>query len=180
MLPKRQIKSSMKVARYLRDYILTHNVCALITSRELLYAKWLKKQTAVKLVFHLHSSPFYEFLDVEEKKSQNRWTKIVYDCGLQWLLIQFYQQKYLRVYKWADAYGVLCKAYSQVLIDRLKLSSENKLWILPNSIGTTGPIVHTKQKVIVYVGRLSHRDKRVDRLLRIWKLAQPRTVLHGR
>ncbi len=173
LLPQHSVKSSRTVARYVRDFIIAHRVSVLVTSRELLYAKWLKKQTGVKLVFQLHSSPFYEFLDTEQKKSDNRWIRIVYNLGIEWLLTQFYQSKYQRIYSWADAYGVLCDAYRQVIINKLQLSPHNKLWVLPNSIEPASPIEWNKQKSIIYVGRLSHRDKRVDRLLRIWHQAQP-------
>lgn len=174
MLPQKNIKSSMKVARQVRDFIITNDVHVLVTSRELLYAKWLKVKTGIKIVFQLHSSPFYEFLDIEEKKSHSRWTKIVYSSGLQWLMTQFYLSKYRRVYGWADAYGVLCDAYCNVLIKKLHISSDNKMWVLPNSIEQPFSVELNKQKVIIFVGRLSHRDKRVDRLLHIWHLAQPK------
>lgn len=174
LLPQKNIKSSKEVARHVRDFIITNNVLVLVTSRELLYARWLKAKTDIKMVFQLHSSPFYEFLDIEDKKSHNRWTKMVYSCGLQWLMTQFYLSKYRRIYGWADAYGVLCDAYCQLLINKLHLSADNKLWVLPNSIVPPSSVEHDKQKVVVFVGRLSRRDKRVDRLLRIWHLAQPK------
>lgn len=174
LLPQKNIKFSKKVACHVRDFIITNDVLVLVTSRELLYAKWLKAKTGIKIVFQLHSSPFYEFLDIEDKKSHNRWTKMVYGCGLQWLMTQFYLSKYRRVYDWADAYGVLCCAYCQLLINKLHLSADNKLWVLPNSIVPPSSVEHDKQKVIIYIGRLSHRDKRVDRLLHIWHLAHPR------
>lgn len=173
LLPPHNIKSSKAVANFVRDFINNHKVSVLVTSRELLYAKWLKSQTKVKLVFELHSSPYYEFLDIEEKKANSLLTKIIYNCGIQWITTQFYRSKYKRVYGWADAYGVLCEAYKQTVANELKLSSGNKLWVLPNSVEPATPIAWNKQKVIVFIGRLSYRDKRVDRLLRIWQKAQP-------
>lgn len=173
LLPNDRVKTSKAVARYVRDFIIGNGVRILVTYRELLYAKWIKAKTNVKVVFHLHNSPFYEFLDIEDKKSQKHWVKLIYNCGLQWFLTQFYESKYRRVYGWTDAYGVLCKGYRQIIIDKLQLPTENKVWVLPNSIETATAINWKKQKEIVYVGRLNRRDKRVDRLLHIWKLAQP-------
>lgn len=173
ILPQHNIKSSKKVANAIRDFVLAHGIHVIVTSRELFYAKWLKTKTDVKLVFQLHSSPYYEFLDIEEKKNNSQWSRLLYGSGLQWLLFQFYRNKYRRIYSWADAYGVLCNAYKQVIINKLQLGSDNKLWVLPNATEIAVPITKNKQKIIVYVGRLSHRDKRIDRILRIWQKAQP-------
>lgn len=174
MLPQKNIKASKEIAQHVRDFIITNDVLVLVTSREMLYARWLKAKTGIKIVFQLHSSPFYEFLDIEDKKSHSGWTKMFYSCGLQWLMTQFYLSKYRRVYGWADAYGVLCDAYCKVLINKLHISHDNKMWVLPNSIDSPSSVEYNKQKVIIFVGRLSRRDKRVDRLLRIWHLAQPK------
>ncbi|MBR1688743.1 MAG: glycosyltransferase [Prevotella sp.] len=173
LLPSRHIKSSKAVAQAIRSYACERDIHILVTSRELLYAKWLKAKTGIKLVFQLHSSPYYEFRDIAEKKANSPVLQLLYGCGVERLLTQFYRNKYRRVYGWADAYGVLCNAYKQVVVDELRLSSTSKLWVLPNAIEPVGSVVYDKQKTILFVGRLSHRDKRVDRLLRIWQLAQP-------
>ena len=173
LLPDENIKSSRKVAKAVRDFVNRRRVDVLVTYRELLYANWLKKKTSVKIVYELHSSPYYECLDIAEKKRDNHFKKIFYSCGVESLLNWFYRQKYRRIYRWADAYGVLCESYKNRIVEELKLSETgNKVWVLPNSTQVVGEIKWQKHKTIVYVGRLSHRDKRVDRLLRIWQKAQ--------
>ena len=172
-LPKGSVKLSGKVARAVRGFILDNKVSVLITYRELLYSNWLKSQTGVKLVFELHNSPGYEFLDLADKRNESKWKNLFYSCGLEWILTRFYLSKYRRVYSWCDAYGVLCDSYRREIIEKLSLpKSDNKVWVLPNSIAPAKRVVEQKQKVALYVGRLTHRDKRVDRLLRIWKQAQ--------
>lgn len=172
-LPKGAIKWSCKVARAVRGFILDNKVSVLITYRELLYSNWLKRQTGVKLVFELHNSPGYEFLDLADKRNESIWKNLFYGCGVEWLLTRFYLSKYRRVYGWCDAYGVLCDSYRHEIIEKLSLpKSDNKVWVLPNSIAPAKRVVEQKQKVVLYVGRLTHRDKRVDRLLRIWKMVQ--------
>lgn len=172
-LPHGKIKHSRKVAKAVRDFIISEKADVLITYRELLYARWLKRQTGVKMVFELHNTPYYEFLDLADKRRESRWKDLFYGCGVEWLLRCFYNSKYRRVYGWADAYGVLCDGYRQELVDRLSLSPDtNKVWVLPNSIKPATQVVCEKEKVVLYVGRLTHRDKRVDRLLRIWQQAQ--------
>lgn len=174
-LPKGAIKWSGKVAHAVRDFILDNHVSVLITYRELLYAHWLKKQTGVRMVFELHTMPGYEFIDIAEKRTESRWKNLFYGCGVEHLLKWFYRSKYRRVYGWCDAYGVLSESYRQELIDRMSLSDEgHKVCVLPNSISLAKNVNEDKQKVVLYVGRLTHRDKRIDRLLRIWKQVQNR------
>ena len=51
---------------------------------------------------------------------------------------------------------------------------QKKLRAIPNpSIYGQSPNVSEKKNEILYVGRLSNSDKRVDRLLKIWKLVEP-------
>ena len=51
---------------------------------------------------------------------------------------------------------------------------QKKLRAIPNpSIYGQRPNVSEKKNEILYVGRLSNSDKRVDRLLKIWKLVEP-------
>ena len=174
-LPKGAIKWSGKVARAVRDFILDNKVSVLITYRELLYAHWLKKQTGVRMVFELHTMPGYEFIDIAEKRTESKWKNLFYGCGVEALLKWFYRSKYRRVYGWCDAYGVLSESYRKELIDRMSLSDEgHKVCVLPNSISLAKNVNEDKQKVVLYVGRLTRRDKRIDRLLRIWKQVQNR------
>lgn len=173
LLPPHNIKISKNVARFIRNFIIESKVQAIVLSRELLYAKWLKSETGVKIVFQLHSSPFYEAPQPTEVVQGNG-ACTPFRSLRDWFLSQFYLNKYHRIYNWADAYGVLCEPYAQVIIEKLHLSASNKIYILPNALETVTHIMWNKRKTVLYVGRLSNRDKRIDRLLRIWSLAQPR------
>lgn len=173
-LPKCNIKYSKTLASAICNFIQKEHVDVLITYREIFYAKWLKKQTNIKIVFELHNTPYYEFLDTADKRRENCWLNLFYGSGVERLLHTFYRYKYRHIYGWCDAYGLLCEGYRQMLVTELSLNpTSNKTWILPNSIKPQSHIVEPKEKVVLYVGRLSHRDKRVDRLLRIWKKASP-------
>lgn len=81
----------------------------------------------------------------------------------------------LNDYNHADAYIVLCEQYRQELIRELGLDpADNKIVAINNPEYRINDVCLQKKKQILYVGRLSYFDKRVDRLLRIWKLAQDR------
>lgn len=154
LLPKGKYKFSPCIARFIRNYIENHHIDVFVSYRELLYASWLKRKTHTLFIFALQSMPFYEMSHAS-------------------LLSRiFYLSKYRRVYHTADAYGVLCEGNRQRLIKTMGLTLDNKIYVLPNSIRQIESVVWQKQKIILFVGRLSHRDKRVDRLLRIWSIAQ--------
>ena len=155
-LPKGNIKWSPRVARFVRDFVKQHAVEAFVSYRELLYAPWLKRKTGAAFVFALQSMPFYEM------------------SHASWIARRFYLNKYHRVIRAADAYGVLCEAHRQKLISTLGLDSEQqKLCVLPNSVRSSSAVERQKLPEVLFVGRLSRRDKRVDRLLRIWAEAEP-------
>lgn len=155
LLPHGNVKFAPRVACFLRHYIQQHDVCAFVSYRELLYANWLKRQTGAAFVFALQSMPFYEM------------------SHAGWLSRWFYLQKYRRVYRAADAYGVLCEGHRSRLRAVMQQEADaDKLYVLPNSVQAVDHIVWKKQPTILFVGRLSERDKRVDRLLRIWALVQ--------
>lgn len=172
-LPQGNMKRSQEVAAAVGNFITVNGVSILVTYRELFYARRLKEQTGVKIVYELHNTPDYEFLDIADKRRENRWKNLFYGCGVESVLRYFYKRKYNRIYKWCDAYGVLCDGYGRQLVDKLRLDArDNKLWVLPNSIAPAGQVPDKKAPVMLYVGRLTHRDKRVDRLLRIWQQVQ--------
>ena len=174
LLPQGHVKRSRHIEGAVRNFILCQKVGVLVTYRQLLYAKRLKRQTGVKMVFELHNTPYYEFLDIADKRRESKLKNLFYGCGVERLLRFFYLQKYRRVYGWCDAYGLLCKGYRQQLVNDLALNPlDNKTWVLPNPVRQEEHIVMEKEKVVVYIGRLTHRDKRVDRLLRIWQTARP-------
>ena len=71
-----------------------------------------------------------------------------------------------------DAYVCLTSAYKEEIQCKLELPAGNRLHVIHNY---QTPVEHPcldKEKRIVYCGRLSRYDKRVDRLLRIWAQVQ--------
>ncbi len=172
-LPEGNVKKSRQVADALCRIIRQESIGVLITYRQITYATPLKQQTGVKIVYELHNTPYYECLDIADKRRESFWANIFYGCGIERLLLSAYRAKYRRIYAWCDAFGLLCESYRQMLLHEvLGHPAEDKTWVLPNPIEPPERVEGEKEKLIVYVGRLSHRDKRVDRLLRIWQLAQ--------
>lgn len=162
-MPEGRLKSSKVVEEWLAAYVGEHQVDWLVTCRGLLYAQRLRERTGVKILFLLQSTPRYEFADQQGVlRSLSNW---------------FYRFKYKQIYESADRFGVLCDAYREELRAYLHLpTSESKICTLPNMVNQQrlpSDSALSKAKVVLFVGRLSYRDKRVDRLLRIWHRAQP-------
>ena len=78
-------------------------------------------------------------------------------------------------YDYSDVYTVLCDGYKREFEKWFGLDPEdNKLVVMHNPETEVKDVNLDKKNTIIYVGRLSYPDKRVDRLLRIWKRVQDR------
>lgn len=83
--------------------------------------------------------------------------------------------RYRMIYENCDAMTQLCDAYTQQTAEVLGLPPENHLVTMYNA-QPPAPIDYSteKQREVIYVGRLSYEDKRVDRLLDIWHRVEGR------
>lgn len=72
----------------------------------------------------------------------------------------------------SDSYWLLCRGYADRLAGLLGEERDNpKIKVMPNPVDTGRfmPLANCeKKKEVLFVGRLTYADKRVDRLLRIW------------
>lgn len=71
---------------------------------------------------------------------------------------------------WSDLYVVLSRYYVKEIINLLHISSTEKICSVSNAVEPFS--IKKKKKQVIFVGRMDWQ-KRVDRLLRIWKIAQP-------
>lgn len=60
--------------------------------------------------------------------------------------------------------------------EKLHLKDAHKLFAISNSEKPVRDLVLDKQRVVLFVGRLSYADKRVDRLLDVWHLLKGQTA----
>ncbi len=86
-------------------------------------------------------------------------------------LTRKYKVRYKSIIKAVDRYAVLCEEYKQESVRRLSLSDcdRRKLVVLENSCDIPAAVNQDKEKSIIYVGRLTHPDKRIDRLIEVWR-----------
>lgn len=74
------------------------------------------------------------------------------------------------IYKHSDKVVLLSENYKSIFLDTAKITDTEKLIAIPNPIISTNININInkKEKLILFVGRLEFQ-KRVDRLLEIWK-----------
>lgn len=137
----------------------------------------IKENTTCKVVWALHSIPLWEATDrFYRRKTESchsfwksvKWYTLTY---INYHILKGYNKKYIKRYKEmyhnADALVVLCEAYKNQLS---KYFNDNQhIYVIPNSEKLCIQPQLEKKKQIIYAGRLSYADKRVDRLLAIWK-----------
>lgn len=142
---------------------------------------YIMEQTCCKLVFALHSIPLWEVktkMAAKQKRARYSFLKKIelylfsYPKA-NWFGVynrQFLKQ-YENIYSLSDAYVVLCEDYKLELFRRMKLPNiGDKFYVIPNSEQVVEDVNLNKKKQILFVGRLSYADKRVDRLIDIWKM----------
>lgn len=144
------------------------------------YLQRIKNETPARLIYAHHSIPFWEAknkLSMGEYASRKSLWK-----RLEWYLVRLPKYKipgylikrskksYIDTYNIVDGYAVLCNAYAEEIASVLHIDpSQSKLFTLNNPcLPLKQQPVLQKKKQVVYVGRLSYPDKRVDRLLLIW------------
>lgn len=82
-----------------------------------------------------------------------------------------------RIVRNSNAFVVLCSEYIAELSNIYSIKDTNKIFAIPNPFSSNNDTYISymhKEKKLLYVGRLTYWDKRVDRLLRIWGILRSR------
>lgn len=151
------------------------------------YADKLKERLpGCKFLFHYHGMPLWE---VQVKLAGHR-RRAMTSLGrrLEWFLLkapgEYVFKRYTRrygkllkeVYRHVDRFIVLCDGYKGALDKVLGVSGvDSRVVAMYNPLDTAGLTPLSRQQKaneVLFVGRLSYADKRVDRLLRIWSMVE--------
>lgn len=74
------------------------------------------------------------------------------------------------VYRYSDRYVVLSESFISIFEQFTKVKKASKLLSIGNPLTLDdAPISVTKENLILYVGRIDHNQKRVERVLEIWE-----------
>lgn len=143
----------------------------------------LKEKGLCKVCYVSHGSPFYEVKEIAYEIHQ-RWLLPKRSLRrLMWLIFDTLRLKiglckndiaarYKKRHEDLDAYGVLYDKYAEIIARRIGVpKSESKFFALPNPLHQVTDAEQTisRKKQIIFVGRLTYVDKRVDRLLKVWQ-----------
>lgn len=141
----------------------------------------IKEKTKCKVVFCLHSMPLWEVKSLlcskKERSRRNIYKKIHWYATtyIKGYWLNSYNKRFIAPYRETynnvDVFVTLCTEYQNKL-KRILHSSGEKFETIPNSEEKPSQINLNKKKQIIYSGRLSFFDKRVDRLLVVWKKCQ--------
>lgn len=183
-LPDADEQHSLVNAAFVVEQIVKHNISVLIIQgEELPYLPYLKEKVPTcKFVFSYHGKPMCEALYEEVCTTMKTMKRSSFWQRLNWKFLRNPRRKitnaykkpvieaYWRSYKNADAFVVLCESYKEVFINALGLShSDNKIVAISNPEKIVEKPNLQKKKQVIFVGRMTYPDKRVDRLLYIWK-----------
>lgn len=152
-----------------------------IISPKYLYA--LKEENLCKVCYILHGTPFYELKEIENSfhikgslreglggfLKKHLLTIPKFKLGYYHRKIK---SKYKKRYNNFDAYGVLNDHYKELIAQAIGVTTNgSKFFTLQNPLPPlTKELPRTpRKKQVIFVGRLSYTDKRVDRLLMIWE-----------
>ena len=179
ILPKGKLLSEEQID-FMIDKIQKHNIKILFIATNLRKLPVrIKEQTNCKIIYWLHSTPFWEAItkDFKRKSAYRLYPKrFLYPLVKPIIKVQYLSslQKrkriYLNILRDCDAYIVLCEEYKKDLLKNLPQATQykSKIHTVINTIKIAENIPTDKKKEIIFMGRLSFNDKRVDRVVRIW------------
>ena len=147
------------------------------------YTKELREASGCKIIYSLHSIPFWESIAKISKLKALALTSP--GRMLRWMFHDFWKIHVFQVYKKrqfrryltrlheVDAYTVLCEGYRKTLLDTFSFDKtlKEKIKVLHNGCKLVSSPSSQKDKVILFVGRIEFADKRPDRLLQVWEKA---------
>lgn len=166
------------IAEAIRKYNIDLFIAPIISPK---YVFELREEKLCKICYVLHGMPFYELKEMENSfKSihpEERIDKVLkkYLLTLPKFKLGYYHRKAELIYRERherlDGFAVLNDQYKEMIAKAVGTTADDpKLFTLQNPLPPAAEIAETeRKKQIIFVGRLSFTDKRVDRLLSVWR-----------
>lgn len=173
-------KSDMsKRMRSVEKHIVSEGIDILVLISETVKdIEGIKRRTGVTVVLAGHSAPFWQQYMIMHHRQRNPflWHLLFrrrYFDGT--LALKKAKERTLADYNRCDAYTVLCKGYKEEIEKEFGISSpSSKVTVIENSEPLVADVELSKDKIVLFCGRLENWSKRIDRLLRIWAKIQDR------
>ena len=195
-LPKNHIYSSDNV-NYLKHVVEGQHIDILINQSIMMDFHYLtvavKESTNAKLITVNHSNPEFQVKDLTDKIDEisffekNVFKRFLLQIKRKMMYPLSYSIRYLTLkkmhqkkYEDSDCYVLLSEEYVKrvcniigVYKNRKICSISNPVPLMPKEGKSINQIMLEKEKMVLFVGRMVFQ-KRVDRMLRIWKKVQKR------
>lgn len=186
VLPDPQDECLPVNVEFLRRSLAEESVDVLIIQATTIFPfEQLYRHGKTRLVFCLHSIPLWEVNDWKIRKSSQlvnptfmRRMEFIFLRKPVYHLTDKLKRRYLKVYskihRNTDKFVALCPEYYRQLyhdLERYGHAPERERFasIINPLLPPQEPTHCPKEKIVLFVGRFSYCDKRVDRLLRIWR-----------
>jgi|GEM_PF-444718 glycosyltransferase, family 1 len=135
------------------------------------------KKTDCKCIFAHYGMTFWQLEDALERlqtKAHTNFFNLLWYGGVKIPLYHLQRrikiEKYRYILNHYHAFSVLCEAYKEELTSALHLTDNHKIVAVPMGLlPLSKPYSLEKKKHLLYIGRMSYMDKRVDRLVEIWQ-----------
>ena len=164
---------SLKNIKRLRSYIISHQIDVLINQWVVpFYASWVWK-LAIRgtncQVYSVHHNPPDTNMHIQALKKKIDEGK-GYLRGLYWLVREISRLSLAYCINHSHKFIVLSPSFVPVAKQFSRVSKEDKFLAIPNpnTISASDDVL-TKEKEILYVGRIEYNQKRTDRVIEVWK-----------
>lgn len=172
--------SHPQLARFIVEMSHLHNFDAIVVQ-----GLWLRRIDIIRrkqsapIIYCNHGVPLWQSIKKIRMCGQMRertakWPIVGHAIGwLSYRLSDYFRRRtiniYKMIYKNCDVMTQLCDAYTATMAEALGVPVDERMVTMYNS-QPPAPINYSteKRREVLYVGRMSYEDKRVDRLLDIW------------
>ena len=185
ILPQKDVVKSRTDAEFICRKIAELDIKVIVpVAKRLKYIEMIRR-TGAKIVYAHHNMPFHEaraYIDRAWAKGMRSPLRFI-----EWLLVSYPKYVIFREagrremnfyrgsYRECDRYVMLCREYGDEIVRRLGLDpDDNKIRVIENYQTLPESINFDKENIILYTGRISYADKRLDRLVKAWNLISDR------
>lgn len=163
-------------SRYIESLVKELSIDVLVQISKSIYdIEGIRERTSCKVILACHGELFWQRYSIMHNRQKHKflWNllyKKKYADGT--LAERIARERTMRDYKSCDVYVVLCEEYRLQMEKDLSIGADSHVVVIENSEQIVPSPCLEKENMMLFCGRFENWSKRIDRLLRIWKLVQ--------